>query len=187
MLRRLFLLVSGLSLLCCVATVVLWVRSYWRADYMVCSSAVAAGTDTYYPQELRRLELFSTCGQVEMGKERRPMTSVDDVEMSKERLWEVESSPTPLAPPIRGHFRFGFFYHASAANVGYGFERRIVLVFPYWPLALLTVILPVTGGAICTNSARFARRSAQGLCTRCGYDLRATARRCPECGAEAKM
>ena len=32
MLRRLFTVLSALSLLLCVAVVVLWVRSYWRWD-----------------------------------------------------------------------------------------------------------------------------------------------------------
>ena len=35
LLRRLFTAVSALSLLLCVATVVLWVRSYWREDSVV--------------------------------------------------------------------------------------------------------------------------------------------------------
>jgi hypothetical protein len=32
MIRRLFTLVSAVSLLLCVATCVLWVRSYWAGD-----------------------------------------------------------------------------------------------------------------------------------------------------------
>ena len=34
MLRRLFTLLSALSLLLCVAAVVLWVRSYWLCDFV---------------------------------------------------------------------------------------------------------------------------------------------------------
>jgi hypothetical protein len=34
--RRLFNLAAGVSLVLCVATVVLWVRSYWREDTVLC-------------------------------------------------------------------------------------------------------------------------------------------------------
>jgi hypothetical protein len=50
---------------------------------------------------------------------------------------------------------------------------------PYWPIALLTAIFP-----ICWCLAYFRRRHRKqlGQCGMCGYDLRATPDRCPECG-----
>jgi len=55
------------------------------------------------------------------------------------------------------------------------------LTFPHWFLALLFAIPPALHlrGAI-----RSRRLNGAGHCPRCGYDLRATPERCPECGAE---
>lgn len=54
---------------------------------------------------------------------------------------------------------------------------------PYWWLMLVFSISPV--GWICWKLNR--RRSRRtGLCSNCGYDLRATPGRCPECGTPAR-
>ena len=54
-----------------------------------------------------------------------------------------------------------------------------VLVLPHWFLAGL-LSLPAAAGW--TARARKARRRRHGRCMQCGYDLRATPDRCPECG-----
>jgi hypothetical protein len=51
----------------------------------------------------------------------------------------------------------------------------------YWLLLVLASAAPATIGVW---RLRSARRNRMGLGRRCGYDLRATPERCPECGAE---
>jgi hypothetical protein len=53
------------------------------------------------------------------------------------------------------------------------------LTVPYWLLVLIAVPLPA---AWRVRRARVRRRLSSGQCLHCGYDLRATPERCPECG-----
>jgi hypothetical protein len=56
------------------------------------------------------------------------------------------------------------------------------LEVPYWLLCLPLLVFPIW--VRCRRgSSRVSRRRSRGLCARCGYDLRATRDRCPECGA----
>jgi hypothetical protein len=54
---------------------------------------------------------------------------------------------------------------------------------PYWLACLLTALWPVWRTGQLARAAWLRRReSRKTLCRRCGYDLRATPGRCPECG-----
>ena len=105
-------------------------------------------------------------------------------------------SSAPLSPsalqrarffgPLRTEERYGFGVSWSVDSrtdypgptVTLGRERYM----PIWPLALAAAVFPV--GRL---AAVLRRRLTipPGHCRRCGYDLRATPERCPECGTPA--
>ena len=55
---------------------------------------------------------------------------------------------------------------------------------PLWQLVAVTA-LPPAAFALTRRRRRQRHRAANGLCLSCGYDLRASAGRCPECGQAA--
>jgi hypothetical protein len=65
------------------------------------------------------------------------------------------------------------------ARVGFGYLSRWIVV-PLWTTWLAFGILFGPG---ILRARRRARRRRKGLCVECGYDIRASGTRCPECGA----
>ena len=70
--------------------------------------------------------------------------------------------------------RFGFTIHSMDFD-----GRGLTLVLPHWFLVVL-LGLPVVPRML--RTVRGACRRHRSLCPTCGYDLRATPTRCPECG-----
>ena len=180
MTRRLVNLVTALSLLLCAAAAGLWVRSYWVHDW-IAFDALGRSISLRTSPHVLRLEWTS-----------RPY-----------RTPRWESTPAMYRPTLRGfllpqHYQWkdvsgqphtyswlGFSlqptYHQAAGDPRYDCWFTNVGV-PYYFLALLTGLLPA---AEARRRLRHRRRAKLRLCQRCGYDLRATPGRCPECGAVA--
>ena len=61
-----------------------------------------------------------------------------------------------------------------------GRVQRIVV--PFWILVCVWVAMPLLWHQHFRRMRRREERARRGLCVACGYDLRATPGRCPECG-----
>jgi len=71
---------------------------------------------------------------------------------------------------ITSHFGFAGFYERQIDPV----EQETGIFLPYWAIAVVTLIPSLMW--------LHGRRKIPGTCQTCGYDLRATPDRCPECG-----
>ena len=174
--RRLLNLLTALSLLVCVAVVVLWVRSYvvsdWVSRYWVtgrAGGADAVGCVLLTGDGRLRVEWSSYSWP-------RPKPHVQGGTM-----WETQPAAAVVqdwfdTSSLRGRAGFGWAAGVHANNSGDMVRQRVV-VFPLWLVAGALSLLPAA-----RLYRRMRRRYPTGHCPTCGYDLRATPDRCPECG-----
>jgi hypothetical protein len=71
------------------------------------------------------------------------------------------------------------FYSPGPIGASFNLDYTTVAI-PYWLLLLPTLVAP---WMIVRQRWTRLRREELGLCLQCGYDLRETPERCPECGA----
>ena len=178
--RCLFNGLALLSLLLCVVTIGLWMRSYWRQDAM---PFLARPSSTCFLADWR--------GHVELTRQY--------VAPAMPSGWGASTSTYGYVGNFRqgGGVRGGAscdphliapdeFYFGHTVGLGYTTisPSQIVLGFqiwaaPFWLIVLVFATLPIF---VAVRQLRASRRSIRGLCSSCGYDLRATPDRCPECG-----
>lgn len=77
-----------------------------------------------------------------------------------------------------GPFAFARRRGTVSAETGQPKDAEVNLVMPFWALATTFGLWPLS---IILRRATQPKR-AEGACRNCGYDLRATPERCPECG-----
>jgi hypothetical protein len=165
-LRHLLLrLAAGLSFLLFVGTAAVWVRSYWVRDMVLLFSEHDTVVDIDLVVPPGALDLIART-----ENHRTPEAP---------RMFWVHTTDPPgdvpqmKTPATRLHllgFRYESRYGASAT------ETRIRS-----PLWFLSFVFSLPVAAWIWYRRRAPRSPNQ--CTHCGYDLRATPDRCPECGA----
>jgi hypothetical protein len=154
-----------LCLVLFVAGIALWVRSYRS-----CDSIRHANGDRWHSVACSR-------GRLIYLRARRLMPPKLNMRFhftTRPAIANVEIEQWLVKDFVRvGGFAYG---RGSAPDyVGRAF------VVPLWFTTLLFAAPP----ALWARARRRRRRSRrQGLCPHCGYDLRATPDRCPECGAQ---
>ena len=175
--RRISTFGSALSLLLCTATVVLWVRSYFSYDVLHHGSGVyrsgpeLAVRDWYIEAadgslDVKRYEARAGFGPISNV----PAAGWQWIVANRRFVWRPQSQ------------RLGFAFHAERwPATGINYHRILLLRCPSWALVTTTALgafLPY----LCVRHATVRLRRADRLCVHCGYDLRATPHRCPECG-----
>jgi hypothetical protein len=161
MTRCLLNLVTALSLLLCVAVCVLWVRSY-RVGSVFGYYTERAGDGWY-----RSYSVGSYAGRITLV----PLRSTFDYGLTRGRFhaWDDASKPQPRSEWA------GFGYLSVQGRQMGWMEFRV----PHWAVLVTAALTPTAMGL---RSVRQRHRRRGNICRSCGYDLRASPDRCPECG-----
>jgi hypothetical protein len=184
LLRILLNAATVLSLVLCVAMAVLWVRGYWTTDRLIRTSAWPIGTGV----EARTMDVIARRGrlgihlqhvQVSMNQNRVAFLLGPSAATKQGPAWNYTNDVAGWPYPDDGPFWKVLRWRQSEYHFqSHSMEADTAVEFSPWALVGVLGILPA---AVLWKRSSSSRR-AQGLCLRCGYDLRATPERCPECG-----
>jgi hypothetical protein len=197
--RRLLNLLTAGSLLLSAAVVVVWVRSHFAGDCVVYCTASA--TRPFFGG----FALISTGGVVEASWTtwRFDRTEALDVFVRTHGVGLAYRSGEPSPPNIEWRpwwvsLGFDAQSYTDTSNeyrfrqnpkavepLGKRTLRATTVTFPHW---LPWLVFLAAGWATVRRVIYYATRktgNSGGKCRSCGYDLRATPDRCPECGAAA--
>lgn len=176
---RLLFWASAAALLLCAS---IWVRGYFRDDWLAFTAR--------YNGHFRRWACENVHGVLLLSYEHQnPKSRVGSLEVNG---WAFESHPAAdlvgwPGPVDQWHgILIGYSYEyayaplLSAATPGFGdhMDHDDITRYLWFPPWLPMLIL---AGLMIWLFPR-SRRKRAGFCSKCGYDLRATPERCPECG-----
>ena len=178
--RKLFTLAAGMSAVLFVGVCVLWVRRYSASNVLPLANAADGDRRTVAPER----------GRVRFIRSAEPLMTVVHADGSESPNQVVSPPADWYVAPSTESQRFlpgvvrrdtlmnllGEWRRPGPRRIGREVELSYVL-----PTTLLALAPAVWGWRQVGRWRRLRRRN--GLCIRCGYDLRATPDRCPECGS----
>jgi hypothetical protein len=179
--RRLLNLLTALSLLLCVAAVVLWLCSYVIPTSAGLRTYEAGGNSPALAVTVRGIGVRR--GTFAFGRIRSGIgTNAAGPPVHASQWFEGSGSMT-LYPAVRARpsgFGFDLALHNTPGEQGW------IVGMPCWFVCFVTAATTTWRFAAArTSHRRSCRRN--NVCVRCGYDLRATPARCPECGTAASV
>jgi len=189
--RIIFDALTVVSLVLCMVAAALWVRSYFVFDAVAGCVRETLTSGTYVQAfsaggtiTLRRFDLTLT-GATAPPPEYR-LRDLLHFDVGQQRHW-TRGDPGPWAQD-RFHYLVGFsswdgtYRRLSLRDVTM-VERDRGITLPHW----LPMVFAAAAPALWWRASRKGRmRRHAGLCVTCGYDLRGTPDRCPECGGIPK-
>ena len=166
-LRILRVALALLSLLLCIALVVLWIRS------LLAPPAAATGLVNLSPYPDRWF-LYAQGGTMLLARERSILDPADVPRVLKSGIDKRSVLGFGIERWQQSHN-----WPVDRGTITYGTDFKAYYC-PLWSCFVLLLILPLIE---LPRMIRNFRRRRRGLCMNCGYDLRASPSKCPECGA----
>jgi 4-amino-4-deoxy-L-arabinose transferase-like glycosyltransferase len=176
--RWLLSIATVFSLVICIAASVLWARNYFYQD-------------EYYhwqPKSDRWWGFVIINGGVQLGRVDHASVLFGHPEIDGREGWhEYVYVKVVGRYLVFDMFHIGFveqhgwigFRFGSGNSSGYPIVRVWTIRLPLWFIVLLSVATPICWLRV---AIRDRARRLRGRCLNCGYDLRASKDRCPECG-----
>ena len=177
--RKLTTITTALSCALCVVTVILWIRSVFVFD-RISFDAAGRSFQIWTPNRSLFLQWTSRPYRVSKWETEGPFHAIKFSEtLRPEHRVRTDVSGQPHSYLWLGfHLTPTYYQPPYYNNAGCWFT---IVGVPFYALFVVTSALP----AFRLRAAMRRRaRVGRGRCNTCGYDVRATPQRCPECGQD---